>query len=175
MPTFNDSGDNAKRTENWRAIERALNDRVVPWTSYVPAWTTDIGQPSIGNGTLLAAFDRRDNRVSLRLWVALGSTTNGGTGTWAFELPYPAHESVEQHGVAKIYSPGGSFAGLTHVGGGASVFNLLLPNSPTDLTLGFGRNADVTGAPGTGVPVIGGHYTLENGSNLAAAITYEMA
>jgi uncharacterized membrane protein len=60
------------------------------WTNWTPTWTSATsGTPSVGNGTLLAAYKRPDTSktVYFRLRLIAGSTTGYGTGAWSFTLP----------------------------------------------------------------------------------------
>ncbi|MEU8379786.1 hypothetical protein [Streptosporangium sp. NPDC048865] len=59
------------------------------WTSYTPTWTGATTNPSLGNGTLVAAYKRSDQSKSVyvRLRLVAGTTTTYGTGAWLFSLP----------------------------------------------------------------------------------------
>lgn len=59
------------------------------WTSYTPTWTAATSNPSLGNGTLTAAYKRLDGSKSvyLRLRLVAGTTTTYGNGAWSFSLP----------------------------------------------------------------------------------------
>lgn len=60
------------------------------WTSWTPSWTGSSSNPSLGNGTITAAYKRADataKTVTFRLRVSAGSTTSFGSGQWSFSLP----------------------------------------------------------------------------------------
>lgn len=60
------------------------------WTSYTPTWRHDgATQPTLGNGTLLAAARVDGKTLFLRFELTFGSTTNVGTANqaWRFTLP----------------------------------------------------------------------------------------
>lgn len=62
---------------------------------YTPVWTSGGTQPTIGNGSLIGAYQSFGNRVRVWLRLVWGSTTSGGTGRWLFTLPFtPNHEGV---------------------------------------------------------------------------------
>lgn len=64
-------------------------DLYAAWTSWTPSWTGSTSNPSLGNGTLNAAYKRADTAktVTIRLRLAAGSTTSFGSGQWSFSLP----------------------------------------------------------------------------------------
>lgn len=69
----------------WNAVDAA-------WTDWTPDWTSVSGSPSLGNGTLMAAYKRHDptsKTVHFRFRLVAGSTTVYGTGAWSFSLPIP--------------------------------------------------------------------------------------
>lgn len=61
------------------------------WTSYTPIWSTDgATQPVIGNGSITGAYKQIGKTVFVRVRLAFGSTTTGGTGAFYFSLPVSA-------------------------------------------------------------------------------------
>lgn len=68
----------------------SLNDAIEgsgAWTSYTPAWTGAGSNPSLGDGTIQAAYKRIGSTVHFRIWVTCGSTTTYGSSAWSFALP----------------------------------------------------------------------------------------
>jgi len=58
------------------------------WIPYTPTWQTFSGPaPVLGNGTLTGRFTVIGHTVHFTIQFATGSTTNIGTGIWAFSLP----------------------------------------------------------------------------------------
>lgn len=67
------------------------------WTSYAVAWSSQNNpQPSIGDGTLTGYYKVIGKTVFVRVRLAWGSTTTGGTGAWLFSLPVNA---ASPHGI----------------------------------------------------------------------------
>lgn len=73
----------------------AVGDEIVPtdfdallnsWTDYTPTWNAST-TPSIGNGSLLGRYRQVGKTVDFYMQLTFGSTTNGATGTWLFNLP----------------------------------------------------------------------------------------
>jgi hypothetical protein len=60
------------------------------WTSYTPTWTSAGTQPTLGDGTLTGAYKQIGKTVFVRVRLTFGTTTNGGTGAWYFNLPVTA-------------------------------------------------------------------------------------
>jgi len=71
----------------------SINGAVVnntAWASYVPIWTSNGTQPVLGNGDLSGAYKVIGKTCFVRLRLALGTTSTGGTGHWLFSLPITA-------------------------------------------------------------------------------------
>lgn len=62
------------------------------WISYTPTWTAAT-TPSIGNGTLHGAYVLFEDHCFVEIHLTFGSTTNGATGGWLFELPFKPYAS----------------------------------------------------------------------------------
>ncbi|WP_051486251.1 hypothetical protein [Nocardioides sp. J54] len=71
---------NAQLRDNMKAIGD-------PWTPYTPSWTAITTNPTIGNGTLTGAYMQAGQLVHFRIALTIGSTTNTGSGGYAFSLP----------------------------------------------------------------------------------------
>lgn len=154
------------------------------WASYTPTWTAGGGSPSVGNGSLSAAYLIVGQTMWWSLSFAFGSTTNGGTGAWTFGLPSGAAVASvlsEQDGIAKIYSPSSS-------NGGSQTFNLLgfvyfAAGATATSGIFFPQNSSVGGAMaafnqsgGTPCPSFGGNTAaLGNGGNLQLSATLFIA
>lgn len=73
--------------EYWTgSVWRAQGDYV----TYSPSWTASTTNPTIGNGSLVARWTRVGNQIHTYGTLSLGSTSNGGTGTWSLSLPVTA-------------------------------------------------------------------------------------
>lgn len=57
------------------------------WTSYTCNLTATTTNPSIGNGTIDAAYSQQGKIVTFAIECTIGSTTTRGVGTWQFSLP----------------------------------------------------------------------------------------
>jgi hypothetical protein len=59
------------------------------WTTYTPTWRASGGGNSVGNGVLHGEYRRCQgtNDVEVRIGLKWGSTTNGGSGFFTFDLP----------------------------------------------------------------------------------------
>lgn len=60
------------------------------YATYSPSWTAASVNPTIGNGTLTARWTRVGRQIHYLGTLALGSTSNGGTGVWSMSLPATA-------------------------------------------------------------------------------------
>ena len=60
-------------------------------TPFTPSWSVAGGTaPTLGNGTLVGRYILMDDWVWMQIILAAGSTTNGGSGTYQFALPFEA-------------------------------------------------------------------------------------
>ena len=58
------------------------------WVTYTPTWTSNIGTPSLGNGTITGKYFRLGKMVIINVSLNFGSTTSvAGTDTWYISLP----------------------------------------------------------------------------------------
>lgn len=59
------------------------------FTVYTPGWrTTGAGaDPTIGNGSLVGRYAKVGKNWHVQIRLTWGSTTNGGSGDWEFDVP----------------------------------------------------------------------------------------
>jgi hypothetical protein len=111
-----------------KARAALLAEMVGEWESYPPVWTSTGSAPSIGNGTLTGVSVIIGDLCHFSIKVLGGSTTNWGTGSYAFTLPVQAAATADMVGTCFVgdasvgaagYSTGIAFigAGGTTVGG----------------------------------------------------------
>ena len=60
------------------------------WASYTPTWSATTTSPAIGNGTLTGSYTKVGNSCQVVIMLTIGSTTNKGSGTYKFSLPFTA-------------------------------------------------------------------------------------
>jgi hypothetical protein len=74
------------------------------WKAYTPTWTADTTNPAIGNGTLTGRYIVIGKLCTYVLGLVMGSTTNYGSGNWAFSLPINAVNTagINFYGVAHL-------------------------------------------------------------------------
>lgn len=115
--------------------------------SYTMAWTASTTNPTIGNGTISAEYERDGNYVIARGQVSFGSTTTFGSGVYSFSLPIaPYAHTRDIIGTAYALDSGSSFLeGVSLVSSGASTVQLLLGAAPAN---NVGPTVPVTWASG---------------------------
>jgi hypothetical protein len=79
---------------------------VSEWKAYTPTWTGSGGNPAIGNGTLSGRYRQDGQTVTVDIYVAMGSTTTFGTGSYAFALPVTAADTNGQLLQATLFDAG---------------------------------------------------------------------
>jgi len=136
------------------------------WSNYTPTWQTYSGPaPILGNGTLTGRLTAIGHTVHFTIQLAIGTTTNIGTGIWAFSVPPGnAINGANMGGTAWMVA-GNTGAPFQGVLASASVF-LGLTNMVTVLISNGGTNA--SGLIGPGVPI-----AWPSGSYLFITGTYE--
>lgn len=150
------------------------------WTAYTPTWTAATTAPSVGNGSLVAAYRYiGDKTIAVRIFLTVGSTTSGGAGAWGFSLPsgLSGVAGVEQAIAAKAYlAAGANYVGIGLVQSAApTVIRPQFPLSTSNASVSTTQNASSGGAVGTGVPVVSGQYSYGAGSNVVLEGILEIA
>jgi len=149
------------------------------WTSFTLVWSSAISAPTIGNASPVRARYRLDGDVvEVYYHMTFGTTTNGGTGALAFDLPFQAHaEHQEQYLHAKLFVPSANmnFHGYGHIGLSNTHVFPHFPRTDTHNGMDPWRSADVSGAPGTGIPLITGAYSMQSTGNLTVQGRYRKA
>lgn len=57
------------------------------WATWTPTWAATTTNPTLGNGTLDAAYINTGKLFVFQLDLTFGSTTTAGSGTYSFTLP----------------------------------------------------------------------------------------
>lgn len=96
------------------------------WTSYSPTWGGSVSNPSLGNGTLTGAYAKVGNLVNVRIALAIGSTSTGGSGRWTFTLPFAPAAQQALAAVAEDTSASARYGGAAWITPGAGVFAVAL-------------------------------------------------
>lgn len=149
-----------------------------PWVTYTPtphAVTTD---PVVGNGTLTGAWRRRGSFTDLYVAFVLGSTSAGGAGAITFNLPEAAPAGIAQQNIDFVINSnttGRAFQGRAFITAGATVTQPFAPAAVNDCSMAGFRNADASGAAGTGIPFLSGLYPVTAGGSLILSGTYRNA
>ena len=93
-----------------REVERLQRweQPVGKWQSYTVSWTAESTNPAIGNGTLAGRYNVIGKLCTYVLGLVMGSTTNYGSGNWAFSLPINAVNTagINFYGVAHLRNAG---------------------------------------------------------------------
>ena len=111
--------DRIKKLE--REVERLrVKESPGAWLAYTPAWTANVGTPSLGNGTITGKYAKIGKVVTAIVTLTFGSTTSvSGTSTWYISLPFIA---ISGMGVWVAYDSGVKFyTGSVRVYTGSSV------------------------------------------------------
>lgn len=115
------------------------------WTAYTTTWSGTSTNPSIGNGSLAAAWGREIRTIHYRIALTIGSTTTFGSGAWQFTLPttpvggnYPCGQmrildaSPSDQYILNLFQNGGALiAGI-----GSTASSYVSPTSPITFASG---------------------------------------
>lgn len=161
----------------WRMavdIETTMADKTM--TPFVPRWVaTGTYQPT--NPIVNVGFCRVNRGLcDVAIYQAYGPATSGGSGDLAIELPVWTSWAPEQWLTAKAYVPGyGKAVGLGIVIGARQVIQPVFPAAASVIGLQRWRSTVDPIAPGTGIPVVAGAYTISDTGNLAITGRYRIA
>lgn len=140
-----------------------LIDYDVDWTS------NGNSQPALVDGTMEGRYFLLGSVCFPFIYLTFGPNTNGGTGDWFFSLPFPQADigSSEQSLTCDAVTNDG-LGGIVRWQGraviappGVGLDQVCAPYFPPNTEQSFvrqARNADNTGAVGTGSPTIPGVY-----------------
>lgn len=146
------------------------------WTAYTPVWSAASAAAALGNGVLTGRYRKTGRLVEVNIFLSLGSTSSGGTNGWNFTLPFATAPGYEHYLTAKCWvSNGWNLLGYGLAGPSSNSIAPWMPVSPTNVNYEQVRNADGTGAVGTGRPLIPGAFTFGPNNNLAIFGRYESA
>lgn len=114
-----------------------------PWQSYTATWTSSGSAPSIGNGTLQAAYSQIGKAVFFRIKFIAGNTTSFGTGTWRFALPVTPNAFYNNSTPVNIGLPVNGYAEDSGVAGYTVLSATVIGSNTIQLTLisGSGTSA----------------------------------
>ena len=146
---YNFSGERVAYAPMVDQISAAAN--AAGYLAYSTTWAGS--SPSIGNGTLLMTYFTDGVDVRFGLTVVMGSTTNFGSGTYTFTLPYAIATSGAQAISGYVYdsSPGAYYVTTGSI---SSSTLTLITNSGA-----LGRSSPITFASGDTIK-IGGLYQI---------------
>lgn len=134
------------------------------WQTFTPAWTAATTNPTLGNGTLVGRYMRIGRTVHVSITLTAGSTTNVGSGTYLFSLPFTAaNNGVGYLGTARFTVGGTPYIGQVTLGANSLVMNATFPAGATPATAANMSAA----APGWASPATGNTLTM--------SLTYETA
>ena len=92
----------------WLTVDGIVGTDLGKWQSYTVSWTAESTNPAIGNGTLAGRYNVIGKLCTYVLGLVMGSTTNYGSGNWAFSLPINAVNTagINFYGVAHLRKVG---------------------------------------------------------------------
>lgn len=146
----------------WAAeITTPLTTLQAQWVAYTPTWASTGTAPALGNGSLLASYNRVGKTVHVRMTFIPGSSTTFGTGTYTFTVPFNADSSPALTTVFQAQLNGTArWGGQAVLSPGALSFSVYLPTSATDPRLVAMTNAvPETFASGSSLRVTGFYET----------------
>lgn len=135
------------------------------WTAYTCNWTAATTNPTLGNGTLNAAYSQYGRTYTVRLELATGTTTTFGSGQYSFSLPTTAATGniTVGHGHGITSGARWMLNGIITTGG-QNTIAIASPNSSTSANISFlGSAAGIGGV------------TWTSGQTVRMTIVYESA
>lgn len=109
LPTFV-AGMTAGVAAGLQKLSDALATIGNPWTtdarSAATIWTCSGTNPTLGNGTLVAKYRLMGKTLDWQVTLTFGTTTNPGTGSFQFVLPFPAKAVLAGSWYGRAYDSG---------------------------------------------------------------------
>ena len=150
----------------------------VQYQNYTPSWTSDGLQQPSNAATKIGRYRLANGWCDFSIFISFGASVSGGKGRLQLGLPVAASSQLfEQITRAKLWNPnvGAVIDGIGLISaGGTSVWPMFTVAS-TNSNLGYWTNNDNANNPGTGIPQFPGHWTAENGGNVAVTGRYLVA
>jgi hypothetical protein len=120
--------------------------------TYTPTWTASTTNPTLNNGTLSGRYFRINKMVFVQIYLQIGSTTNVGSGSYRWALPFTAASPIAfflSIGSGRYYDASTVTATLTTVifGGTTTYVNMYYPST-------------FIGSASPVVPAVGDEYHL---------------
>ncbi|MFE6866004.1 hypothetical protein ACFVFS_05570 [Kitasatospora sp. NPDC057692] len=116
------------------------------WQTYVPTWTATSGAPILNNGSLTSRWTRIGRTISWMGYLIVGSTTNGGSGTWSMSTPVAAASTGIPHiGSANFQNVSDNeYIGITTIAPGDSTAVFKVKTSVSYFFANVGNGTPVT-------------------------------
>ena len=117
---------------NWIALGRLAATGDGAYLTYTPAWTGTTN-PGLGNGTLTGRWTRIGRTIIGSINLTIGSTTTGGSGSWAWDLPVVAASGNTRVGVCEFIGNFGRYDGHGVISPNATQIGIYLPRESSGL------------------------------------------
>lgn len=124
-----DTGVGATIADNSNGTNRIdLANRTA--TLYTPTWAATGGSPTIGNGSISGAWQRKGQSCKVNIVLTIGSTTNKVGTIWTLSVPYAAGRN--QTGTVWVQQTGTGtkqYVGVCFIASGSSVMQFNVSGS----------------------------------------------
>lgn len=145
--------------------------------NYTPSWTSDGSQQPANPASKTGRYRLANGWCDFSIYISFGGSVSGGKGRLALGLPVAASSQLfEQVVRAKLWVPlVGNFDGIGLIPSGSTSVWPLFTVSVNNSNIQYWLNNDNTGAAGTGVPLMSGHWPCESGGNAIVSGRYLVA
>jgi hypothetical protein len=83
------------------------------WISFTPTLTASVTNPTLGDSTLTARYQRKGDDIEYWYRLIIGSTFSAGSGTYRFESPVAARTAIYSHGSGMIFDASANFTAIS--------------------------------------------------------------
>jgi hypothetical protein len=158
-------------------VRWADNAATSDWLPYTPVWVGQGANPAYGNSTIIGLYLVTGNYCELFIYLAMGSTINGGVGNLLFSLPVNASPIFPEHLLTSktyINALAVGYLGLALI---QTPFTHVFPSFPADRNSSYLQpwRGTSDGNPGNGVPAVIGDYTVAPGNNILVQGRYRVS
>lgn len=146
--------------------------------SYTPTWSSDGSQQPSNPASRIGRYQLSNGWCDFSIYISFSSTSSGGKGRLSLGLPAPASSQLAEQVVrAKLWhgTTGLIVDGIGLIAAGASAVRPMWTVSQSNSNIDFWLNNNDGNQPGTGIPQIPSHWTVEPGGNVVVSGRYLVA
>lgn len=142
------------KTDDSLIVDGNLTVNGMAETAFTPTWSASTTNPSLGNGTVDAAYLRFGPLVFVRIYYVFGTTTAFGSGAYGFTLPIAPKDGQTLSVVCSDSSASNRLPGAAWLTSSSGIFRVTIPAG----SFGVSSTSPFTWGSGDGLLISGVYY-----------------